>query len=101
MGQGGDQRRARVTPHHHDPVAVGVELRAVVDDVAERRLHVVECCRAGVLRRQPVADRHHQAARVAGQLHAVPVIGVEVAGDESTTVRIDDQRGRPYSRTAV
>ena len=101
LSQRGDQSRARVTPHHHDPVAVRVELRAVLHDVAKRRLHVVECCRAGVLGRQPVIDRYHQTARVAGQLHAVRVVGVEVPGHEAAAVGVDDQWCRGRGRTAV
>jgi hypothetical protein len=101
LSQCGDESRARVTPHHHDPVAVGVELRAVLHDVAKRRLHVVECCRTGVLGRQAVTDRYHQAARVAGQLHAVRVVGVEVPGHEATAVGVHDQWRRSRDRTAV
>ena len=37
-----------------------------------------------MLGRQPVVDRHHRAPAAPGELHALAVIGVQVAQDEST-----------------
>ncbi len=101
LGQAGNQRGTRVPAHHRDPAGIRVQVGAVVDDVAETRFEIVERRGTWMFGRKPVVDRHHQAAGVTGQLHAMRVIGVQVPGHEATAVRIHHHRRPEISRASV
>ena len=92
LGQGSNQCGTRVPAHHRDAAWIRVQAGTVLDGVAQARFDIVQRGGTRIFGRQPVVDRDHQTAGPAGQLHALRVIGVQVAGHKATAVRVHNQR---------
>ena len=101
LSQACDQRGAGVATHHHHAAGIDGQLRLVLDDVSKRGLDVVQCRGTRVFGRQPVVHRNHHAVGIAGQVHAMRVIGVQVPGHEAAAVGVQQQRRRRVGGAAI
>ena len=74
---------ARAAARDRQPGGVDAQVRPVVGHPLQHGHRIVEPGRIRMFRRQPVVDRDDGAPAAPGELHALPVVDVEVAEHES------------------
>jgi hypothetical protein len=93
------QRRSKpaagALARHPDQLGVDAELRGVVGDPPQRGVAVLERGRVGVLGRQPVVDREHDAPHPVRDAQGGRVDAVEVAEHVAAPVQVEDGGEQP------